>query len=107
MKRFSYIILWIVVVVCSLPVLGVIWSSWFADKHGCTLNEANYNPCIVNGTDWGHTLGAAFISGWLALITIPVGLVALFVILAMAITTAIRKRRAGKLRIARNWHKPN
>ncbi len=95
MKRISYILLWIVVFVCSMPVLGIIWSSWFADKHGCTLNEANYNPCIVNGTDWGHILGAAFISGWLGLITIPVGLLALLVILVMFVTGAIRKRRAA------------
>ncbi|MEE9426989.1 MAG: hypothetical protein V3V25_02470 [Paracoccaceae bacterium] len=96
MKRFGYILLGIIVFVCTLPFLGIVWSSWFAEKHGCTLNEANYHPCIVNGTDWGHTLGAAFISGWFALITIPVGLGALLVIAIMLLFGAIRKRRESK-----------
>ncbi len=97
MKRLSYITLWVVVIACSTPVLGVIWSSWFANKHGCTLNEANYHPCMVNGTDWGGTLGFAFISGWYALITIPIGLGALLLIAIMLILGVIRKRRRRKI----------
>ncbi|MBV1868457.1 MAG: hypothetical protein KUG69_11215 [Marinosulfonomonas sp.] len=96
MKRFTYVILWIVVLICSLPLLGIVWSSWFAGKHGCTLNEANYHPCIVNGTDWGHSLGAAFISGWYGLITIPVGAATLLVIATMMVFGWIKKRRNRK-----------
>lgn len=96
MKRLVYIILWIITAVCSLPFLAVIWSSWFADKHGCTLNEAGYHPCVVNGIDWGDWLGAAFVSGWLGLITIPVGIATLLVIGIMIGVGAIQKRRKRK-----------
>ncbi|MEE9389039.1 MAG: hypothetical protein V3U96_10545 [Paracoccaceae bacterium] len=92
MKRLAYFILWTIVLACPLPLVAGAWSSWFATKHGCTFNGSNYHPCIVNGTDWGHTLGAALISGWLLLITIPMGVIALLAIITIAVTCAIRKR---------------
>ena len=96
MKRFTYVILWGVVLICSLPMLGIVWSSWFASKHGCTLNEAGYHPCIVNGSDWGHSLGAAFVGGWYGLITFPIGLAIFLVIVTMMVFGLIKKRRERK-----------
>ena len=96
MKRIAYIVLWIIVAICSLPIVGAVWAAWFANRHGCSLNEAGSHPCIVNGTDWGQTLAGVFVSGWFAIVTIPIGLAALAIIIVMFIVGRIRKRRAGK-----------
>ena len=83
----------VALVICLLPVGGVAWSSWFAEKHGCTLNEAGYHPCIVNGKDWGGLLGGAFISGWFMLLTLPLGAL---VLAALAVVTVIRMIRRAR-----------
>lgn len=78
MRRRPYLWLTLGIALCLAPVGGVIWSSWFAKRHGCTLHEGFANPCIVDGTDWGETLYTAFVSGWFMLVTLPVaGLLAL------------------------------
>ena len=79
-----------VIAICLLPVAAVVWSSWFAERHGCVLNEAGAHPCIVDGTDWGDTLATAFVSGWFGLITLPV---AALVAITLAVTLVIRLMR--------------
>lgn len=66
----------VVLLLCALPLVSVIWASGFAERHDCVLNEAGRHPCIVKGEDWGGTLGAAFLAGWLMLVTVPVAIVA-------------------------------
>jgi len=76
------------------PLLSVIWSDWFATRHGCTLHEGNVNSCIVRGADWGETLYTAFVLGWLMLITIPLAAVVVIVLLVIAIRDIVAFRRS-------------
>ena len=97
MRRTLVILQVILLLLCSLPVVGVVWSSWFAERHGCTLNEAGVHPCVVNGHDWGPELGAAFLAGWLGLITLPLGAL-LLVTLALTLLVPPLIRRLRRLR---------
>ena len=79
-----------VVLIGLLPVASMFWASDFAQRHGCDLNEGNIQPCIVNGEDWGETLYSAFVSGWFALLTLPVAAAALLAMLVLAVIDLIR-----------------
>ena len=56
MYRTFVVLCLIGILICLTPVFGVVWSSWFAERHDCVLNEAGRHPCIVNGEDWGGRL---------------------------------------------------
>ena len=93
MYRTFVVLCLIGILICLTPVFGVVWSSWFAERHDCVLNEAGRHPCIVNGEDWGGTIGGAFILGWLGLVTLPVGAL---ILLALCIVTLIRVIRRAR-----------
>ena len=95
MKRFAYIFLAIVAFAGTLPFLGVRWVARFAEKHDCVVNAAGYTPCIVDGTDWGNTLGGLMLAGWLSLYTLPITAIALLLILIIFVFGLIRKFLGG------------
>jgi hypothetical protein len=80
-------------VICLLPLVAILWSSWFAARHGCTLHEGFANPCIVNGRDWGEMLYSAFVSGWFMLLTLPVALGLLLALIILGLRDLIRHLR--------------
>ena len=92
-RRILYAALVLGTLICFAPVGAVIWSSWFANRHGCTLHEGYVNPCVVNGTDYGETLYSAFVSGWFMLLTLPVGLILLGVLIALALLDWLNRRK--------------
>lgn len=91
--RIVYIILLILLAICSAPIVSVWWASSFAQRHGCVLHEGFANPCVVNGVDHGERLYAAGVSGWLMLVTVPVGAVILLVLLILGLRDLLRWRR--------------
>ena len=95
-KLWLNVLLIIIICVCVAPLAAVAWSSWFADKHGCTLHEGYANPCIVNGHDYADVLYSAFVSGWFMLITIPIGGAALLLLVGLMIKSVWK---AFRLRI--------
>lgn len=98
MHRTLVIALILVCVVSLTPLFGVVWASWFADRHGCDLHEGFQTPCIVDGQDWGDTLYTAFVAGWLMLVTLPVAalaLVGLALLATLSLVRHIRERRKG------------
>jgi hypothetical protein len=69
-----------------------------AEAHGCVVSENSTDACLVDGEDWGDTLGSAFISGWFALLTIPLGMIFLVSLIVMVTTDVIRALKARKRR---------
>jgi TRAP-type C4-dicarboxylate transport system permease small subunit len=67
----------------------------FASANGCELHEGFANPCVVGGRDYGETLYSLGLLGWLALVTLPIGLVlaGLYVVIVMVVW-ALRRRKA-------------
>ena len=62
----------IVTIVSLLPLVGLVAAGMIADRFGCILDEGSVHPCTVAGQDLGGPLYAAFVGGWLALLTAPV-----------------------------------
>ncbi|WP_407493223.1 hypothetical protein [Pseudooceanicola sp. MF1-13] len=96
MARGIIIACGVIIFVCLLPVFGVAWSSWFAERHGCTLNEAGAHPCVVNGKDYGDLLAGAFVSGWFMLLTLPVAALTSIVLVLTLIIRWVRNRRTTR-----------
>lgn len=67
------LVLVLILLFAFAPIISIMVSGAIAEANGCTLNEADVHPCIVNGTDLGPTLSVMFVLGWLALATLPLG----------------------------------
>jgi hypothetical protein len=87
------IVLGAIVALALAPVLPVVAASSIANAHGCKLDEGNPHPCIVFGADIGGWLYSMGVTGWYAVATIPLGLIALLGWLVTAIGMYVRYRR--------------
>ncbi len=87
--RFPYwaylLALAIIVLFALAPVISVYFTYLVAEAHGCIVNEAMVQSCMVMGTDWGGLLYFTGIMGWFGLATLPLGGGALLVWLASLI----------------------
>ena len=70
-----------IVLVAGAPVISVVTASAIASSLGCTLNEGDSHPCLFHGADLGETLYGMVVVGWFALGTLPMGAIALAVLL--------------------------
>ena len=61
---FYIISLLTILLLAASPLISVMIAGWIAETNGCTLHEGFVNPCVVNGTDIGQDLYAAFVLGW-------------------------------------------
>jgi hypothetical protein len=76
------------------PILSAMTASGIARLCGSRLDESGVHPCIILGVDAGGLLYRMFVAGWLAMFTIPFGL-----LLTVAITIQMlseRKRQAAR-----------
>lgn len=92
-----YVLALAVILVLALsPLISVAIAGWIAESHGCVLNEGDIHPCVVNGTDMGGTLYTMFVLGWFMLATLPLGAIAVLVLLALFVIHLLlwRRRRA-------------
>jgi hypothetical protein len=90
------ICLW-VAVIAALPVVSLFLSYAIGAPLGCVVNESGASPCPFMGIDLGEMLLTMMILGWLGLITLPVGCVALTVWLVAWIGQRLwRHRQPGQ-----------
>jgi hypothetical protein len=82
------IVLWVSWPMISVFVAAVIASAW-----GCPLDEGGAHPCVVLGLDIGGLLYSMGVMGWLFIVTLPTGLIALVVLLVAVMIGALVKRR--------------
>jgi hypothetical protein len=76
MKKLKLLGKWLAFVsagVALLPVALVLMASLIANLLGCNLNEAAAFECYVGGVDIGEALALMGVSGWFALLTLPIG----------------------------------
>jgi hypothetical protein len=80
-KRFPWILyligLVLIVLFAFAPVGSVILCSAIANAYGCKVDEGSVHPCIIGGHDYGELLYSLGVLGWLMLLTLPGGLLAL------------------------------
>ncbi len=94
----GFVILYILLFAFA-PVISVAIAGSIAQSNGCDLDEGSVHPCVVNGQDIGQTLYTLGVLGWLMLATIPLGLGALVVYIAVVVLFYVvrhfwRKNRA-------------
>ena len=70
-----------------IPVACVYLSATLSDALNCTVNEASSSGCLVFGIDIGDLLYTLFVSGWLGIITFPVGGLATIVFFVLALNS--------------------
>ena len=71
-----------ILVIAVLPVISVSLTYAISSALGCSVNEGGATPCPFMGVDLGETLVTMMVLGWLGLITLPAGGVALAIWLA-------------------------
>jgi hypothetical protein len=83
-RRFPwpiYVVGFVLLLAITLaPVISVVFASVIANANGCVVDEGSVHPCLIAGSDWGETLYTLGVLGWLMLVTLPVGSVALLVL---------------------------
>lgn len=75
------------------PLLSAGSAGAIAAQFGCTLNEGDVHPCVIAGHDWGGTLYAMGVLGWLMLLTIWL-LPVVLGLWVMWLVALVRARRA-------------
>jgi hypothetical protein len=77
---FAYLIgLFAILAVPLAPVASVTVCGWIADSHGCKVDKGSIHPCVIGGKDYGQLLYTLGVLGWLMLVTLPAGLLALLI----------------------------
>jgi hypothetical protein len=95
-KRLTILALLLIVFVGALPMLSTMAALAIVNVLGCRLDEGSVHSCMVWGRDIGETLYTMLVGGWLAMITIPVAVLVLFVwVVGMVVLSAVRRRRGG------------
>jgi hypothetical protein len=82
-----------IVLVAGAPVISVYTASAIASGLGCTLNEGDAHPCLFHGVDLGETLYSMVVVGWFGLATLPIGAIALAILLLVWIIVAVQDWR--------------
>ena len=74
------------------PIGSVAVAGWLATTHGCKVDEGSVHPCMINGADRGPLLYTMGVMGWLMLITLPAGGLAILAWIAILIAHRMRWR---------------
>ncbi len=88
-----WLLLALILVFMLAPVASVTIAGIVAGGAGCALDEGSVHPCLVNGVDMGETLYTLGVLGWLMLLTLPIGVIALA---AWGIVLAIHRSAWGR-----------
>jgi hypothetical protein len=100
-KRFPWISYWIVlgfiILVALAPIGSVVACGVIVNAHGCKVDEGSVHPCVINGKDYGQLLYTLGVLGWLMLVTLPAGAIALalWLVVLLLHRSAWRKRAAA------------
>lgn len=97
MKRTLLIhgsILLFIFILAISPLLAAGAAGAVANHFGCDLDEGSIHPCQGFGRDIGGTLYSLGVLGWLSLATIPLGLTAMGVYLAILLIFLVIRRVA-------------
>lgn len=63
--------------VALLPGLFLVLGGLLASALGCEVDESTVQPCWLWGMDLGGFLYAALVSGWLLMLSVPLGVLGL------------------------------
>jgi hypothetical protein len=93
MKRIALAYLGIVLLAIA-PLLVAIASGAAAHALGCQVDEGSEHACMILGLDWGSFFNVLFVTGWLTILTLPLGAILLVGLTIFLTVRKIRKRVA-------------
>ncbi len=100
-RKYSFILTGylLIIVVAISPVILVAVAGFLGECLDCNINEAGTDSCVVLGIPLGMILNPMMVAGWFALLTIPIGIIALVVWTVHCIIILIRnlKKRQNTL----------
>ena len=103
-RRFPWILYLLALVVifafAFAPIGSVMLCGAIANAYGCKVDEGSVRPCIINGQDHGHLLYTLGVLGWLMLVTLPAGAVALMIWLIVLLLHRVSWRRRAEVHLA-------
>ena len=73
--RWYVLVLLLIALFAVLPVFTTVAGAVIANDHGCSVNEGNVNPCVIDGVDQGQTLAFMGMSFLYLLVTFPLAIV--------------------------------
>jgi hypothetical protein len=74
------------------PILVTVVSGTAAHAFGCQIDEGSAHPCLFFGFDWGSLFYFLAVSGWLFIVTLPLGAILLLGLTIFLVVRKIRKR---------------
>ena len=83
-SRRNAIVYGIIVSWMVFPIACVLIAAVVSAICGCSINVGSPPPCIVFGTDIGRILYTLGVMGWLGIVTLPTGGIALLAYLAFS-----------------------
>jgi hypothetical protein len=96
-RRFPWvaylIVLFAILAVALAPMGSVVACGLIANTLGCRVDEGSVHPCVIGGKDYGQLLYTLGVLGWLMLVTLPAGLLALMIWLTVLILHRVNWRR--------------
>ena len=78
------------------PLFSAIGAGMVAESAGCQLDEGSVHPCQIGGIDYGESLYFLAVLGWLSLLTLPFGAVALMIWFAALVIHLVLRRRKSR-----------
>jgi hypothetical protein len=86
------------------PIVCVLIVGAVSAICGCTVNESSPTPCVVFGVDIGKPLYTLGVMGWLGIVTLPSGgiALALYTVFVVAESMIARRKRRAQLRAESN-----
>ena len=78
------------------PLIVALGAGLIANAFSCELHEGFVNPCKVLGVDIGSQLYSAFVLGWLAILTIPIGFSAWLIHMIYGAVVYVRLQRSRR-----------
>lgn len=91
--RWGWTLAILLIVIGLLPVLGLAVMSVVAALGDCRVHEGFAQPCFIAGVDWGGTLYALGMGGWLLFLTAPIALAGIVLGIGLALTSLVRRAR--------------
>jgi len=65
-----------IILLSLFPVLLAMLAGGIGGSMGCNINEAGTDECIRAGIHFGTLLNGMVVIGWLAILTVPAGVIA-------------------------------
>lgn len=91
--RWWWLIALVLILIGLSPVFGLALMSLLAWIGDCSIHEGFAQTCMIAGSDWGETLYALGVGGWMFFLTAPIALAGLALALVLAVIALVRRAR--------------